>query len=76
MSIIYEYGRYHATYTSQHSSLHEAIWAAFSDHESGEAWPQKITDGEMVLWEQSGPLTTGKTLLEFAKQSGVDLPNE
>ena len=54
-------------------SLENAILFAWSALESGDAWPQRILDGEQTLWEQSGPLTSSASLKRFAAQNGIVL---
>ena len=75
MTYQYVASRHHALCAQACETLGDAIQAAALDWEVGEAWPWKIVapDGQ-VLWEQSGPLTTGATLRRFADEHGAGWP--
>jgi hypothetical protein len=76
MPYTYEASRHHSRHQFEENTLEEAIRSAAVDLELGEAWPAKIVaqDGS-VIWEQSGPLTTTKTLKALAEKHGVPWPD-
>jgi hypothetical protein len=57
-----------AAWSQQCDSLTEAVGCALSDMATGDAWPQRIVDDGVVLWEESGPFTTGSSLRAFSAE--------
>ena len=58
----YEYSRYGSMGKTQCKNCEQAFDYALSDLETGEAWPLRILDSDMVVWEQSGVLNTRESL--------------
>lgn len=75
MAYTYESSYHHTPHKMECDDLAEAIRIAATDFELGEAWPDRIVgpDGA-VIWEGSGPLTTGGTLKKLAQEHGVKWP--
>lgn len=71
----YESSHHHTPYKETGLTLAEAIRSAAVDLEIGEAWPVRITSGDLVIWEQSGPLTTRGTLESLALKHSVEWPD-
>jgi hypothetical protein len=61
----YHAKRHYAPYEIECATLDECTGLALSDIEYGDAWPVKITHGDVTLWEQSGPFRTEESLKQF-----------
>lgn len=55
-------------------AIAQAVDDAWLDLYAGEAWPVRITLNGKILWEQSGPSQTRKSLKKYAESEGIALP--
>lgn len=56
---------------SEFPTLAAAIDRALELYNGEAGWPVEIRRGDKVLWEQSGPLETGDSLREFAREHAL-----
>lgn len=73
MTYTLNYSYFKATNSDNFDTIDEAIFRAWLFLEYGEGWPTSITKNNEVLWEESGPFTTTKSMIEFAKKNNIKL---
>lgn len=73
--IVYIFKHEQDWYEKECATLKDAINAAlghFEEMENNTGWPEAIYVDEMLMWEQSGLIETGASLVRFAREHGIE----